>query len=82
MNRFDGCSVPRVFTNQAAPDFESLKSYFGFSIAEVDSPNQPSRSIWGALRCSTHLSEFVWDCDAESPDSRFAGLAFSNSTSD
>ena len=82
MNRFDDCSVQRVFTHQGAPDFESLRRCFGFSKAEVDTPNQPSRSIWGALRCSTHLSEFVWDCDAESPDSRFAGLAFSNSTSD
>jgi len=82
LNRFDGCSVPRVFTHQAAPEFESLKRYFGFSKAEADSPNLPSRSIWGALRCSTRLSEFIGDSNAESPDSPFAGLAFSNSTSD
>ena len=76
MNRFDGCSVPRVFTHQLAPEFESLRRYFGFSKAEADSPNLPSRSIWGALRYSSHLSEFVRGSNAESPDSPFVGLAF------
>jgi hypothetical protein len=82
LNRFDGCCVRRVFTHQVTPAFESLRRCFGFSKAEADSLNLPLRSIWGALRCSIHLSEFVGDYEAESPDSPFAGLAFSNSTSD
>ena len=55
---------------------------FGFSKAEADSPNLLLRSIWGALRCLDHLSEFIEDYEAESPDSPFIGLSFSNSTTD
>ena len=82
MNQLDGCCVRRVFTHQVTPAFESLRRCFGFSKAEADSLNLPSRSIWGVLSCSTHLSKFVRDYEADSPDSPFAGLAFSNSTSD
>ena len=55
---------------------------FGFSKAEVDSPNLLSRSIWGALKCSNHQSEFIEDYEAESTDFHFIGLSFSNSKSD
>ena len=82
MNRFDGCCVRRVFTHQVTPEFESLRRCFGFSKAEAGSLNLPSRSIWGALSCSTPRSEFVRDYEADSHDSPFASLVFSNSTSD